>query len=145
MKVKNEKGVTLIELLAVLVLVTMVGTLIMTTFFIANRFNVTETKKMKMQQEANYIITAVLQKHRTVDECYNLNVSDTGEKIIFSICDEPGTEVIIAENFKYKLSELENRVRPKDGDLSTTLTVSDPENENLSVSVNTIFQRYKTN
>lgn len=145
MKVKNEKGVTLIELLAVLVLVTMVGTLIMTTFFIANRFNVTETKKMKMQQEANYIITAVLQKHRTVDECYNLNVNDTGKKIIFSICDEPGTEVIIAENFKYKLSELENRVQPKVGDLSTTLTVSDPENENLSVSVNTIFQRYKTN
>lgn len=152
MNIKNEKGVTLVELLAVLVLVSMVATIILTTFFIATKYNITETKKLKMQQEANYIITKVLQKHRTTDSCYNLNVVDEsgnvvakGKKIIFSDCSEPsviGVEVVIADSFMYTLTEPKNEIHPKLGNFKTTVKIIDPKNSKLYVSVDTEFGRY---
>ncbi len=145
MNMKNEKGVTLIELLAVLVLVSMVATIILTTFFIATKYNINETKKLKMQQEANFIITAILQKHRTTEECYNLDIIEGGKKLVFIDCEEPDLEVVIGESFKYELTSASNEVYPKQADLKTTLTVSDSENPKLFVSVDTIFKRFINN
>jgi len=51
---KNESGVTLVELLAVLVLISIVTAIIWNTVFISMRHNTTETKKLRLQQEANY-------------------------------------------------------------------------------------------
>lgn len=155
MKIKNEKGVTLVELLAVLVLVSMICTIILTSLFIATKYNITETKKLKMQQEANYIITKVLQEHRKDTDCYNLQVVDEsgkpvakGSKIIFSDCSDtsvPEAKVIIADSFIYSLSELGVKHDPKSANLKTTLTVIDPENSKLTVTVDTEFKRYLDN
>lgn len=161
MKIKNEKGITLVELLAVLVLVSLVATLVLTTFTVSFRYNITETKKMKMQQDANYIVSAILQKHRTVNDCYELNIIDEGDKLVFSDCKTPAEEVVLGEGFKYELSELEIllddetsveetivlpvMVKPKAENLQTTLKVTDPNNDKLFVTVDTLFKRYKSN
>lgn len=158
----NEKGITLVELLAVLVLVSLVTTIIITTFSIAHRHNVTETKKLKLQQEANYIISAVLQKHRDKKtDCYVLKVTEDKHKIIFKETD--GLEIVLGDKFIYLLNHKHNIVDevekiegeteedlgemktcPKENDLGTTLIVKDRENPKLDVSVNTVFTRYKS-
>ena len=154
---KNEKGVTLVELLAVLVLVSMVATITFTTLSIATKYNITETKKLKMQQEANYIITKVLQEHRAIKDkksCYNLNVVDEGKQIVLSIlmdCTNPNSpkkEIIIADTFLYELTGPADEIYPKEESFKTTLTVKDPKGPKdptkprLSVSIDTEFKRY---
>ena len=148
MSMKNEKGITLIELLAVLVLVSLIVTLIITTFTISFNYNVTETKKLRMQQEANYLITLILQKHRTV-EAYELTINSVDE-LVFKECENEeddscqGPESIIGNEFNYSLSHNPGKIRPKTKDFPTTLTVTDPKNEKLKVSVETRFTRYKS-
>lgn len=146
---KNEKGVTLIELLAVLVLVTLIATLIMTTFTISFKYNVSETKKVKMQQEANYIVSLILQEHRTT-EAYQLEIT-SDRKLVFKECEnEEGFLVcedeckIIGNDFYYSLSNNPGIIHPKIKDYSTTLTVEDPANNKLKVAVETNFTRYKS-
>jgi type II secretory pathway pseudopilin PulG len=144
-RTNNERGITLVELLAVLVLVSMVTTIIITTFSIAHRHNVTETKKLKLQQEANYIISAVLQKHRET-KCYQLYEEE--QTIIFKECKESdetgGSEIILGDRFNYELTHENIEIRPKETDLVTTLTVTDRENTKLKVAVPTVFTRYKS-
>ena len=151
------------EVLAVLVLVSLVATLVWTTFSVAFRYNITETKKLKMQQNANYIVSAILQKHRTVNDCYKLNIIEDGDKLVFSDCKmEPVVEEVLGKDFKYELidieillDDVENEkgetivlpvvVKPKTENLQTTLKVTDPNNDKLFVTVDTIFKRYKSN
>ncbi|MFD1927278.1 prepilin-type N-terminal cleavage/methylation domain-containing protein [Sporosarcina siberiensis] len=160
MKHKNEHGVSLVELLAVLALVAMIATLILTTFFIATKYNLTETKKLKMQQEANYIITFILQKHREVEDCYSLKIND--ENLFFDYCDESKPDKLISNGYEYKLYhplEPENplvpqaerdaieeseRFYPKEDNLQMTLMLIDLSNDQLKVSIDTTFVRYKT-
>ncbi|QUW22513.1 prepilin-type N-terminal cleavage/methylation domain-containing protein [Sporosarcina sp. Marseille-Q4063] len=149
MFVKNEKGITLIELLAVLVLVSLIGTLIMTTFTISFKYNVVETKKVKMQQEANYLVSLILQKHRTLD-AYELIVT-SDDKLVFKECNNvqiptscDGVESIIGSNYHYSLLDNPGTILPKEKDFSTTLIVKDPKNEELNVEVKTRFARYKS-
>ena len=81
---RNEKGVTLIELLAALILASVVAVIIMTTFSIGIKYNITESKKVRLQQEANLVIATITNKHRAGD-CYNLSVTD--DKLFFQTCD----------------------------------------------------------
>nr|WP_246231512.1 prepilin-type N-terminal cleavage/methylation domain-containing protein [Sporosarcina jiandibaonis] len=152
-RTNNEKGITLVELLAVLVLVSLVSAIVITSFSIAHRHNVVETKKLKLQQEANYIISAVLQKHRDENtECYVLEVSADEHEIVFKDCN--GKETILGDKFNYSLthnagieendSDEEIRIDPKENDLITTLIVTDRDNPNLDVAVDTVFTRYKS-
>jgi prepilin-type N-terminal cleavage/methylation domain-containing protein len=67
----NEKGITLVELLAALALVSIVAVLAMTTFNIGVKYNVTETTKTKMQQESNLIVSTLMNVHRT-EKCYKI-------------------------------------------------------------------------
>ena len=103
MKLKNEKGVTLVELLAVLVLVSMVASIILTTFINVNSYNVTEMKKLKMQQDANYIVTTLLQKHRTVNHSYTLKLE--ANKLVYMDGDT-GIKETIGENFYYDMTKI---------------------------------------
>jgi len=155
-KFNNEKGMSLVEVLVVLVLISLVATLIWTATSVAFRYNIVETKKMKMQQDANYIISSILQKHRTVNDCYELDIVEDGRKLVYSECnDELEQDVILGTVFKYELIDvgkepeesisLPIEIYPKIEDLQTILKVSDPENNKLFVSVNTIFKRYKSN
>ena len=55
--IKKQSGMTLVEVLVVLVLSSLVTLLIWTTVSISIKYNINETKKLRLQQEMNYIIT----------------------------------------------------------------------------------------
>ena len=64
---------TLVEVLVVLVLSSLVILLIWTTVSISMKYNITETKKLRLQQEMNYIITKLQQEHR-IRDCYDVSI-----------------------------------------------------------------------
>lgn len=144
MKKMGEKGLTLVEVLAYLVITSIILILILTTFVNINKFTKNELKLTKLQQEANYITSFILQKHRTVEDCYRLDINDDGH-LLMAECDK--NEVIIGDKYIYSIntSTPTERIYPKSEDLEITLKVIDKENTNLSVSVDTVFKRYKTN
>ncbi|MEK3934050.1 hypothetical protein MKY41_01915 [Sporosarcina sp. FSL W7-1349] len=139
---KNEDGITLVELLASLILVSMVVVLIWTTFFISARHNTSETTKMRLQQEANYILTAIQQQHRQ-KECYDLIVAV--EELKIKDCDS-NEETTLSSGYIYKLyPENPTDIRPKEQDLELTLIIKDgKENSRLQVEVESTISRYKS-
>ncbi|MFC7364703.1 MULTISPECIES: prepilin-type N-terminal cleavage/methylation domain-containing protein [Bhargavaea] len=76
-RLKNEKGLTLTELLAVLVLASLVLTITMTAFGIGAKYQAAETEKVKLQQEMNLLITQLTHAHRS-GACYELLPGTSG-------------------------------------------------------------------
>jgi len=138
---KNESGITLVELLATLSLLSIVVVLIWTTFFITTKHNVTETSKLRLQQEANYILTEIQQQHRHLD-CYELEIEENKIKLLN--CEEPSALIkVISSGYKYGVYS-SSQIYPKKEDLPFTLIISDPINNKQKVTVETTITRFKS-
>jgi len=141
---KNESGMTLVEVLATLTLLSMVTLLIWTAFFISSKHNIAETTKVHLQQEANYILTKLQQQHRHLD-CYQLKIGE--DKVELVNCDgQPEFNEIISSDYKYG-PFISDEIEPKTrfGDLTIKLIVKDPkENSKLKVEVESIISRYQS-
>ena len=161
---KNESGVTLVELLAVLVLLSIVTAVIWNTIFISMRHNTTETKKTRLQQEANYVIAEIQRYHRQCDT-YNLTIKT--DEVAIKDCmripsdpregpSHPLPELKISNGFQYISSEesTENSFadstnepinsKGENASVSFTLTIQDTGNDNLNVSIPTTISRYSS-
>jgi len=147
----NEKGVTLIELLAALALVSIIAVLAMTTFNIGVKYNVTETKKTTMQQESNLIVSTLMNVHRT-EKCYEIE-NTTTTAITMKIYDDeqctttPSRQIEFSQNqFTYELN-LETgtpeKINPQETNYSLTLTIKD-NNSSLENSYQTQIYRLNT-
>lgn len=107
---KQEDGITLVEVLAALVLLSLVTAIIWSTISIATKFNISETSTLRLQQEANYIIADLQQVHRHCDS-YRLTISRDEVKVDGCI-DESGQSKdsynkIISDQFKYRFKDSE--------------------------------------
>ncbi|MEZ0480601.1 prepilin-type N-terminal cleavage/methylation domain-containing protein [Planococcus sp. SSTMD024] len=67
----NEKGVSLVEVLAALLLVSIIATAAWTALSIGMKHTTAETSKTEIQQDANIIITKLSAAHRQ-NETYSL-------------------------------------------------------------------------
>jgi len=139
----KQSGMTLVEVLATLVLSSLVMIIIWTTVSISMKYSATETKKLHLQQEANYIITKIQQVHRQSD-CYRLEIKK--DFVIIRKCeDNSQSQEAISTGFSYA-PETEATIKPKEKDLDiSNFTVHDRENNKLQIKVNMFISRYKTN
>lgn len=139
---------TLVEVLATIVLVSMVVILIWTGVFISMRYNVAETKKLRLQQDANYIITEIQRIHRSCDK-YDLTISKNEiyikNCILASSSSKP--DFTIANIFQYEsIPEFKGALietKKNESNINFTLTVKDNENEKIFVEIPTTISRYK--
>lgn len=169
---KNERGITLLEILAALVISSIIIGIIYSFLIIAVEYNSTETTKTRLQQEANYITTEIQRVHRKSD-CYVL-IIDSGGVIIAEECKDTDGDLlhdntrVLTGNFEYSIEREETpiiyQVFPHgkkasqneeigihelaeiviDGDfILENFTVSDPANETLDVKISTAFTRYR--
>lgn len=142
----DERGITLVELLATLVLISIVMILIWNTISISLKYNLAETKKLRLQQEANYIVTEIQRIHRQCDK-YELTI--TGSKVSMKNCKSknPIPDVIVSDLYhyvalpEYKGEMIEAKIY--DSTIDLILTVQDSQNKNLKVRVQTTISRYK--
>lgn len=154
---QNEKGITLIELLAVLLLASIIVGILTTTLSIGLNQKGTQSDKVRLQQEANLVISKITQKHRN-GICYNLIDSneelhfitykldtDCGEETELTVESRDTKRTVVTDNiFKYEINNNNFKGNPKKCDLKLRLTVKDPDNNKLKVTVNTIISRIKT-
>ncbi|WP_213422835.1 hypothetical protein [Bhargavaea massiliensis] len=80
-KIREEKGMTLAELIAALALAGMVVVIIMTLFSIGTKHQSLETSHLALQQEMNLMMTRITQIHRS-GACYALDQKESGVEII---------------------------------------------------------------
>ncbi|WP_252502820.1 PilW family protein [Sporosarcina sp. Marseille-Q4943] len=80
---RKQNGMTLVEVLATLLISSLVIMLVWTTVTISMKHNIVETKKLQMQQEVNYIITDLQNIHRkSKNVCYQIKEEDGMWKIV---------------------------------------------------------------
>lgn len=77
--VKNERGLTVIEVLATLTILSIIGVVIWNAFFQGYNYSQTAVSKNSMQQEANLIITSLTRIHQTSTEYTISNPNKTIE------------------------------------------------------------------
>ena len=142
----HQSGMTLVEVLAVLLLTALVMMLIWTTVLTSMKYNITETKKLKMQLEANHIITDLQQIHR---KCDTYKLEERDGQIWLTDCtgiDVQSDKKIGSEN-SFKISglptEREILAKTTDSSMDVNLIVFDPVKNKLKVSVSTVISRYK--
>ncbi|AXI09687.1 hypothetical protein CUC15_12470 [Oceanobacillus zhaokaii] len=139
----NEKGITLIEVLATLVISSLFMGIIYTVVMMSMEYSSVETKKTQLQQEANYIITDLQRIHRN-GECYVLSITES-EVAVAEDCANKKMEVL-SSGYVYKTESTYDRkkIDPniENVDLSN-FRIQDSENENIVVEITTIISRYK--
>ncbi|MFC5603949.1 prepilin-type N-terminal cleavage/methylation domain-containing protein [Sporosarcina koreensis] len=152
--IKRQSGMSLVEVLVTLVLVSLVITLVWTTVLVSMKYNIVETKKLRWQQEANRIITEIQQYHR---KCDTYDLMATHQKIQINHCivngvDKGGEQ--IANDFYYAmyvdtdLAVEESKIYPIiskgiNASYSIKLTVRDPAKENPKVTIDSKITRYQ--
>ncbi|WP_269052297.1 hypothetical protein [Sporosarcina sp. G11-34] len=117
----------------------------MTTISIGFKYNISESKKVRLQQEANLVIATITNKHR-LGECYNLDEKD--KKLYFYKCDSDENMIlegsVTGNKFNYEVDTSEFSGYPKKDNLELKLIVIDPDNSNLKVEIQSTISRIKT-
>ncbi|PIC70693.1 hypothetical protein CSV77_07165 [Sporosarcina sp. P16b] len=148
---KNQQGMSVVELLATLLLVSLVSVIIWTTFSISTRMNTSETAKLRLQQEANYIATEAQRLHR---KCLSYEFVVMPQKVSVQNCRTSSQTIedsILSTNFMYytdqkKSETTEERfyINAKKENLEISkFWVVDPKNNKLKVSIPLELSRYK--
>ncbi|WKA60000.1 prepilin-type N-terminal cleavage/methylation domain-containing protein [Planococcus shenhongbingii] len=102
----NQKGITLVELLAALVLVSLVAGIAWTALSIGFKHTAVETNKTSLQQDANLIVSTLSAAHRRNDT-YTLKF-DANKQLMIKTCEDitacPATSTftrVIDNNYDY--------------------------------------------
>ena len=137
----NQKGVTLLELLATLVIFGIFSTIIWAFLFQTMKTNEVEISKNQIQQEANIILKALDEVHRKSSE-YTIDYN-SDEIIIRPINSSP--IVFTNSQIEYNLSPLMSgeSISPNTEQLNVTLVLKSKTNENVYTTIKSTFVRLK--
>lgn len=151
MTIRNERGITLVEVVATIVILSFIGVLISTVLLNSMKFSDTLISKNTMQQQANYILSTLTKIHQQeeeyeitqdpVDACsWIVTPASTGitktfqdDKLCFTILDTNNT------------SATDIKVEKNDSDIKITLTVADKNQLEHKVVINGYLHRLKGN
>lgn len=149
--IKKQKGMTLVEVLATLLISSLFIILIWTTVTISMKHNLIETKKLQMQLEANYIISDLQRIHR-ISKCYQIIKENEGWK---SVECSSGNIISTYSNteFKYDLSgfpemiytkqiEAKKAEKPYSPSYLLTVRVSNFDDKGPSLEISTTVSRF---
>jgi len=156
----NEKGITLVELVAALALVSVIAIAAWSTLTIGMKHGAAETSKTMLQQDANIINTKLSAEHRKNDQYYlrlmggNLEISTCNDNDLTGVVDcEPFTR-LTDNSFLYSGSingtdfsswSSTSMIEPKKQHVNFILKVADPIKTARSVELKTSLTRILTN
>lgn len=156
--VSNQRGITLVELLAALTLVSIVATIAWTALSIGMSHTSAETTKTQLQQEANLVITKLTNEHRKNDFYYlRLNVGQLEIETCEESSDAPincgGFSSVMDGGYLYSGTingvEFQNwdsseLIDPKKDHVIIKVKIADPAKPARSVTVETALTRILT-
>ncbi|PIC87238.1 hypothetical protein CSV72_04490 [Sporosarcina sp. P20a] len=149
---KNEEGMTLVEVLATLTLLSIVTGILWATVSIASQFNVSETSVLRLQQESNYIISQLQQTHR---QCYTYRLTISYDEVKVTECmkdkEEPldSYNGVISNQYHYGPNTEEELINPTKApyelsDFTVFDSIVNSKRQPRQVVVSTILSRYIT-
>jgi prepilin-type N-terminal cleavage/methylation domain-containing protein len=140
--IRDQRGVTLIELLVTLMILSSIGGIIWSVFFQGSKFTQNSISKNTTQQEANILITTLKRIHQTSK---NYTVNSSACKVTVTATKQDNT----TKNYEFKATNLcisidhAGTVIPDNNDISIKLTIYDINNTNNRVEINAILYRLK--
>lgn len=160
---KEERGITLVEVLAALTILSIIGVIIWNTFFQGYQFSQKAISKNFIIQETNLLITNLKQDHQTMKE-YEIKTSGTSNCDITitpkingvlqpsqakvytnsQICFSIQITINNINKGSGPVSVKPNSVDPNDNaDVELNITASDKKDSENNVNVDTFLYRIK--
>jgi prepilin-type N-terminal cleavage/methylation domain-containing protein len=146
----HERGLTLVEVLVTLTLLSVVGIIIWSIFFQGYTFSQKAISKNLMHQETNILIAELTNNHRTSKQ-YEITNTDYCKIDVKYISKNDTTNTVKTKVFEhsnmcFKIeSAVINPVKPNEGDLHLELTTSDNNIPNNKIAIDTFLYRMKGN
>jgi prepilin-type N-terminal cleavage/methylation domain-containing protein len=143
----REYGLTLIEVLATITILSIVGIIIWSIFFQGYTFSQRAISKNLMHQETNLLIANLTNIHRTT-EYYLISNTESDCKIEVKYLSKgetsEKTEIFSHPNMCFKFeNEVTNPVEPNEINLLLELTTSDKYVPDNKVTIDTFLYRVK--
>lgn len=140
----NQKqcGLTFIELLATITVLSIIGIIIWNVFIQGNKYSQTSISKNMLQQEANLVITNLTKIHQTSAQ---YEIISSSCQISVSITKKDGTttsQVFDSPTICYS-TNFSGIVDPSQDDINLTITLSDKKNSSNHLDVDTVLYRLK--
>ncbi|MFK8792974.1 prepilin-type N-terminal cleavage/methylation domain-containing protein [Planococcus plakortidis] len=126
----DEKGVSLVEVLAALLLVSIIATAAWTALSIGMKHTTAETSKTEIQQDANIIITKLSAAHRRNEE---YSIKFEGGQLMLKIPDTTGAGVF--ERVLDKEYDYTGTIIDGNSDL-TAETLIEPKKNHANIHLN---------
>lgn len=143
MKNCKQAGVSLVEVLAIIVLLTIVVLLSWNIFFQGAKYTNKTISKNYMQQEANYIISKLNKIHLQSDT-YKVTRSSC-KFTIESTTDGRITDIVTFENNQLciTIKNIPDTVIPNEQDINLQLTIQQLDEATNDITIETLLQRLK--
>lgn len=146
--IHNEDGLTLIEVLASIVILSIVGVVIWSVFFQGYRYSQDAISKNLMINESNIIMTTLTNIHQTSD-LYELQSYDSNCGI--RVIQEKNSLVETIDfnhprmcfSFVINATGISGNIDPTVTDVPITLTINEKGNANNRVSMESLLYRMK--
>lgn len=154
---RNQRGATLVELIAALALVSIIAAIAWTALATGFKHTAVETSKTQLQQEANLVVSRITNEHRRNDSYYlrmnggRLEINTCNENAATISCD--GFTSLMDNNYLYTGSingvdfiswNPAVVIDPKKSHVDFSLVVADPAKPARSVEVDTTLTRILT-
>ncbi len=148
---RDESGLTLVEVLATLTIVSIIGIIIWSIFFQGYNFSQKAMSKNFMLQETNILITNLTKQHQKLIK-YELKSENCEIKITNLKTSPTQVQVFNHPNICFKITEINNIKNPGPfsvepnkiaNDVSLKITASDKNNPENSITIDTFLYRVK--
>lgn len=144
MTIKNERGLTLVEVLATMIIFSIVAILAWSIFFQGTDYSKKAVSKNQIQQEANVIISSLNSIHKQSTE-YSVTFNSCSFSIQYIVPSGTKTEVFGNAQMCIKLNTSKNPVYPKTGagagNVDIELIIEAVDNPNNKIQIHTLLNR----
>ncbi|SOC38280.1 hypothetical protein [Ureibacillus acetophenoni] len=138
MIIKNQNGVSLVEILATFILVSIVGLLAWNIFFQGTNYSKNAMTKNQMYQEANVIISTLTKIHQKNQE-YTISSSDCTIEVLNS----GHNKIFETKNSQMCYTIPTTTVIKSHTNIRLPLSISDNSTKNNTIEVNIQLHRLK--
>lgn len=140
MKTNNERGLTLVEVLATVIILSIISILAWSIFFQGTEYSKKAVSKNQMQQEANVIIASLNSIHKR-----SIEYSATSKDCILSVqyTTKSTTKTEVFENSQMCIEANDFTISPKTTDADIHLTIKEKSNPKNKIEINSLLSRLK--
>lgn len=141
--IKNQRGITLVEVLATIILISIISFLTWNIFFQGKNYTEKSISKSQMQQEANIILSRLSKIHQSSDT-YEVNIQKCSFTIKYTVNGTTKNESFNNSRLCIKLTNIPNIINPKTVNaIDFNLNIVDIKKPDNNILVNSYLYRLK--